>query len=132
MSAIANIAIDDGASTPVTHTFGPMSTNPAVYRNGSSSGSANGLAYDETFSIAVRLDPKGLSKVDLALVLPHDLDGPGFSTDPLTRSYDQVKVSFVFPPSSTTQNRMDARVLIANALLNSQVVDAVDNLNPPY
>lgn len=133
MSAIANIAINDGASTPVLHTFTPMSTNPAVYRNGNSADSASGLAYDEMLSISVRFDPKGLSKVDLSLITPHDLDGSASSlSNELTRSFDQGKVGFVFPASSTKQNRKNLRILIANALLNPQVEDAVDNLNPPY
>lgn len=133
MSAIANIAINDGASTPVLHTFVPMSTNPAVYRNGNSAGSSSGLAYDEMFGITVRFDPKGLSKVDLSLMIPHDLDGPTSSlSNELTRSFDQGKVGFVFPASSTAQDRKNLRILIANALLDPQVEDAVDNLNPPY
>lgn len=131
MSAIANIAIEDGASTPVLHTFVPMSTNPAVYRNGNSAGSAHGLAYDETFGITVRFDPRGLSKVDLSLMLPHE-PVAGLSNE-LARDFDQGKVGFVFPASTNAQGRKNARILLGNALLNDpQVADAVDNLNPPY
>lgn len=129
MSAIANIAISDGMPTPVVHTFTPMSTNPAVYRNGASESSSLGIAYDETISINVRPVPDGISKVDLQLQSPHDTST---TVNDGSRVFDFFSGSFKFPPTSTPQQRKNMRLLAANLLLNSQAVDAIDNLAGPY
>lgn len=128
MAAIANIAILDGAGTPATHTFTPRSTNPANYRNGSSIGSGSGIAFDETIEIDVNVVPNGVSKVKCILKTPH-LAIPATETPSY---YETGKVEFLLPKSSTMQNRKDLRVMLANLLLNAQVVDAVDNLAYPY
>lgn len=128
MSAIGNIAINDGASTPATHTFTPSTTNPATYRNGASEASVNGLVYDESLKMDIKVVPDGVSKGSIQLKIPH-LDLVGVSTE---MSYETVNVEFLFSKRSSAARRKNARVLASNLLLNSQVVDAIDNLNPPY
>lgn len=128
MAAIANIAITDGAASPATHTFTPRQTNPAVYRNGTSVGSASGVAFDETIQVDVSLNPSGVSKVKITLMTPH-LAVPASE---IPSYFETAKVEFLLPQWSTVQNREDIRVLLANLLQNAQIVDAVDNLAYPY
>lgn len=126
MSAIANIAVQDGQATPVTHTFTPRSAMPASYRNGSSVSSALGLVYDETILVDVNLQPKGVSKVKITLATPH-LDSVAGA-----QYYETAKVEFMIPPNSSAANRKDIRTLLKNLLADSQIVDAIDNLAAPY
>lgn len=125
MSSIANIAIQDGAASPATHTFTPATTNPATYRNGLSANSASGMAFDESIRVSVKPNPDGVSKVEITMVIPGQ-DGLG------AKVYDQANVTIFCNKLSTTAARKNIRVLLSNLLLNSQIVDAVDNLNPPY
>lgn len=128
MAAIANIAINDGASSPVTHTFTPRQTNPAVYRNGTSVGSTSGVAFDETIQVDVALNPNGVSKVKITLVTPH----LAVAADGIPSYFETVKVEFLLPQYSSVQNREDIRTLLMNLLAHAQIVDAVDNLAYPY
>lgn len=128
MSAIANIAIQDGAASPVTHTFTPRSTNPAQYRNGASEGSSSGVQFDESITIDVSVNPQGMSKVKITLVTPHVAN----ATTGIPAYYETAKVEFLLPQYSSVQNREDLRVLLADLLTDAQVVDAVDNLAYPY
>lgn len=129
MSAIANIAINDGASTPVTHTFTPNSTNPATYRNGNAASSSGGLVYDETIKIGVKVEPNGISKVAIQMRLPYDTSALSAEKPVM---FEQVNIEFLIPGTSNSARRKDLRVLASNLLLNSQVVDSVDNLSGPY
>lgn len=125
MSQIGNIAINDGKSTPATHTFVPQSTDPAVYRNGASESSIYGIINDETIRVTAKVNPTGISKVDIQLKTPH-LDANG------QHYYESANVTFLSQGTATPDQRKDSRVLLANLLLNSQIADAVDQLNPPY
>lgn len=127
MSAIANIAIADGASTPLTHTFVPQSTSPAEYRNGSSVSSSVGLVYDETIKVGVKVEPNGISKAAIQMRLPYET---GNAANPV--AYEQVNMEFLIPGTSPSARRKNLRVLASNLLLNSQIVDAIDSLSGPY
>lgn len=127
MSAIANIAIVDGATTPLTHTFTPQSTDPATYRNGASANSSAGLVYDETLKMGVKFEPNGISKVAIQMRLPYDT---GNAANPV--AYEQANLEFLVPGTSPSARRKNLRVLVSNLLLNAQVVDAIDNLVGAY
>lgn len=128
MPAIASIAIQDGLGTPQTHTFTPRQTNPALYRNSNSDASASGVQYDETLLVDVRINPTGISKVNLTMKVPHS----DSSVSPAREWFEQVKVEFFLSNLSTVADRKDIRTLLKNLLADAQIVAVVDNLEFPY
>lgn len=138
MSAIANIVINDGKSTPASHTYVPQQADPnAIYQT--QNGSVP-LAGQETVAITVNRDKNragGINRVTCTLSLPtmEEANGgtpSGYVAPPKVAFYDQVKIEFLLPSRGVAATRKDLRVLASNLLLNAQVIDAVENLNKPY
>jgi len=136
MTAIAAIVINDGATTPVAHTFNPVASSPdALYRE-----SIVGLALlgQGTIKVVLVSDKgNGLNKVRLTIDLPalevvSGVNSLGYSAAPKVGYSDRVNVDFILPSRATAQQRKDLRVLLMNALANAQIVDAIENLNTPY
>mgnify|MGYP001141488619 CR=1 FL=1 len=136
MSAIAPIAILDGAATPVTHTFAPVASDPdAIYRE-----SIAGLSLIGQASISLRfLTPLSatLQKVRLELVIPSlevasGQNSQGYTAAPKKAYDEKITMDFFLPSRGTSTSRKNLRVLAANLLANTQVIDAIENLNRPY
>ena len=135
MSAIGQISINDGASTPVTHVFHPISTFPPLYRENQS-----GLALVGQGVIQVQTtgdSGSGLNKVRVVLALPaletvSAQNAQGYTAAPKVAYTNKVDATFILPNRGTAQQRKDLRVLMMNALANAQIVDSIDNLAPPY
>lgn len=131
MPANAAIAIQDGAATPVTHTFSPTKID------------ANGIATFEervsgvpigypTITWSVRAPTKGSStyKVTGKLTQPKVIDVTDTSGKTV-KSVDYVNlatIDLVVSNKSTKQERKDLRVLAANALNNALLVTSADDL----
>lgn len=131
MPANAAIAIQDGAATPVTHTFSPTKID------------ANGIATFEervsgvpigypTITWSVRAPTKGNStyKVIGKLSQPKVIDVTDTSGKTV-KTVDYVNlatVDLVVSNKSTKQERKDLRVLMANALANALLVTSADDL----
>jgi len=131
MPANAAIAIQDGASTPVTHTFSPTKID------------ANGIATFEervsgvpigypTITWSVRAPTKGSStyKVTGKLTQPKVVDVTDSSGKTVkTVDYTNLAtIDLVVSNKSTKQERKDLRVLVANALNNALLVTSADDL----
>lgn len=129
MPAIGNIVINDGKATPVAHTFAPVTTD----------GSAAQLA-NRAASI-----PRGFEKLNVEVRKPQsttgsyrvqmDMEFPVVATvDGVEQVVRTSKASLVLNISqdSSTAERKDIRVLIANALQNTLVAQAIENLEPLY
>lgn len=137
MAQIAPIAIADGKTpTALTHTFQPVSTAPvAEYREAIASLPliGQGMLTCENRSPSTA----ALQRVKLKLALPAlevvtGQNSAGYTGAPKVAYTNTVMVEFLLPVRGTVDQRKDLRVLLANALLNGQVVDLVDNLNVPY
>jgi hypothetical protein len=131
MPANAAIAIQDGASAPVTHTFSPTKID------------ANGIATFEervsgvpigypTITWSVRAPTKGSStyKVTGKLTQPKVVDVTDSSGKTVkTVDYTNLAtIDLVVSNKSTKQERKDLRVLVANALNNALLVTSADDL----
>lgn len=137
MSAIANIVINDGAATPVAHTFYPQQSDPdALYRE-----NLSGIALIGNGVIKASVKPskttEGMNRVQLSLQLPAletatAQNSEGYTAAPKVAYVTTVNVDFILPNRSTAQQRKDCRVLLSNLLANSQVIDAIENLTRPY
>lgn len=143
MPAIANVVINDGAATPVAHTFTPLGKDEkgVYWFEQITPAPANplgakriGYKQDRVYDNQRRLT--GESRVVATLSLP-TLEVVGNSstgiTPPPTLSYiEKARVEFVLPERSTTQERKDTRVLLMNLLNQAMMVSAIDSLQPSY
>lgn len=136
MSAIAPIVINDGAATPVAHTFNPFQSVPqANYRE-----NQTGLALVGQGSIAIISSTdlgNGLSKVRVVLSLPAletitAQNAQGYTAAPKVAYTNKCDATFILPNRGTAGQRKDLRVLFGNLLANAQVIDVIENLAQPY
>ncbi len=143
MPAIANIVINDGAATPVAHTFTPLGKDDkgVYWFEQTTPAPANplgakriGYKQDRVLDGQKRLT--GESRVVMSLSVP-TLEVLGNSstgiTPPPTLAYvEKARLEFVLSERSTTQERKDTRYLVYNLLMNGIAGSAIDNLQPSY
>lgn len=137
MSQVSNIVINDGASTPVAHTFAPSRVAPdlVTYQDRS----AGVVAGFNILTIGTRYADKknGAQKVTVRLALPTlAVTAPTTSTGiqpvPVAAFECFASVELVLPSASSSQNRKDLLTLVKNLLSHQVLTDAVVDLNPPY
>lgn len=129
MPALAALTINDGQTTPVAHTFSPVTTDgskaswadrspavPAGYRTISQEVS------EPTGNRSVYRITMGFYTPVLATV-----DG----TDTVVR-YNSANLVLNMHPNSTLQERKDLLAYIANFLANASVKTSVEQLEPWY
>lgn len=127
MPANANIVIDDGAATPVSHTYVPSGLIGAAGLAQFTERTDGVFVGEPRMDITVRPISKGQAtrKVTVLLTQPKrvtDTDGN------VTVAYENLgKLEFTYSVSSTTTERKNLRVLLANAALNTLVAQAIDN-----
>lgn len=134
MAAIANIALQDAAATPVTHTFNPSSVkgDVASYAN-----QAPLLPIGYELINATLTDPAGKSTVYRANVrlrmpvLKTTTDMGGNSVTSVDYFLD-ANVEFLLPQRSTLQNRKDIRKMFVGLLGDAQVTGMIESLQHIY
>lgn len=135
MAQIAPIAILDGAATPVTHTYNPVtSSGAAMYRENIAS---LALAGQGTISVSAKMGD--LNKLRIVLSMPVlesipnlQANGQGYTAPPKVAYVVKANLDLLLPNRSTAQQRKDLRIQLSNLMLNAQVADSVDLLAPPY
>lgn len=144
MPQIANIVINDGAATPVAHTFVPIGKdeNGVFWFEQATPAVANPLAakrigYKQTRVLGdSSKQAVGMSKVSYTIHLPTletvGNNSQGF-TPPSTLAYRELaRVEFMLAERSTAQERKDTRVLSLNLLGHAMAIANVDTLQPQY
>lgn len=127
MATRANIVVNDGASTPVAHTYNPL---------GKPAGSEYEFYVERVsgkpeFQSEIRIKTQQPSKsgqpykVLVTLIQPKTVNVSGIDT--LDRQ-SRIDLTFTVGSKSVTQDRKDLRIMLANLLANSQIVGIVDNL----
>lgn len=129
MPAIAALTIEDGAVSPVTHTYAPVTTD----------GSKAKWA-DRSPAI-----PAGFPTILNEVVEPNGQrttykhsTGFNFPTVADVNGVDQVvrnssaQVVLNIHPDSTLQERKDMLAIVTNYLLETSVITSVENLEPHY
>lgn len=136
MSAIANIAIQDGQETPATHTFYPITSGSnSSWRENQVS---LPLVGQGTIVQTLKTDVKsGLNRVRLVLDVPAletatSANSQGYTAAPRIAYSNRVTVEFILPSRGTAAQRTDVRALLSNLLKDATVIDTIDNLNTPY
>lgn len=143
MPQAGNIVINDGAATPVAHTFSPIGkdekgvmwfeqTTPTP----TSPLGAKRIGYRQTRVLDSQKRLTGKSKAVYTLYVPTletvSNNSAGIVPPP-TLAYEEVaRVEFDLAERSTTQERKDTRVLAMNLLANAMAVSNLDTLQPTY
>lgn len=129
MPAMANIVVNDAATTPVAHTFAPVTSNggKAEFANRN----ATTIAGWETAQIEVKKPsvPGGAYRVSVGLGDPVEVITSGVTT---IDHINSGQVVLNFSAKSTTQERKDVCKLLAGFLTDTNFVLAVSNLEPFY
>lgn len=143
MPAATAIVINDGAGSPVSHTFTPIGkddkgvmwfeqTIPAP----TNILGAKRIGYKQARNMAPGSVLNRTSKVTLTLALPTietmSVSDAGFVPAPQIAYTEKARVEFDLADRSGKQERKDTRVLTSNLLTASQIVTAIDDLQPMY
>jgi hypothetical protein len=129
MPAIAALTINDGAATPVAHTFNPITTNGSLAKWADRSPSI--AAGFRTITEEV-LEPSGQRtayKITLGFYFPVVATVSG--VDQVVR-FGSAQVVFNTAPDSTLQERDDNLTYVINMLSHASVRSSVENLEPFY
>lgn len=137
MPAISSIVINDGATTPVAHTFAPVSTDGSRAEFADRSGGIP-IGYN-SFMLSVRPPVKDGSvyKTTVSIMTPvlEAATGPnaqGFTPAPTLGYSLRANIEFLSSTRSTLQNRKDLLAYVKNCLSNALVVSAVQDFEPTY
>lgn len=129
MSAISALALADGQSTPVSHTFEVVTAQagsdiPARWAEKTAGVYAGYLQITQL----VRRTSNRSTKVQLKVTTPK------LSTDGLNSLVHTgiATVDFTIPDTMSIQERKDLSRYVANALDNTIVRDAIENMSPAY
>lgn len=130
MPALANIAVNDGAPTPVSHVFSPVTTDGsrAQLANRVSGTTPKGM---ELLNIEVKqpANADGAYKVILTMYDPTEVTVSGITSIDRANS---VKCELNFSQRSTAQERTDLGAMLSNALAHAIVKDVISKLEPIY
>lgn len=141
MSAIANIVINDGQSTPVAHTFAPAKTqSDFALLEDRSIGTYIGF---NKLTISLKR-PTGPSKdASRNLKLSIKIETPkletvsnntysGIAPAPTVSYRPTVELTATLPERCTMQDRKDLQAYVKNVLANPFVTDAFEKYELPY
>lgn len=137
MAALANIVVNDSAATPVAHTYVPVTNQNdlTVWRENAAAGS---LAGQPSIRLTSKLNPQasGMSRMRFTVDLPAEsalgTSDQGYKAIPKVDYICRATVEFILPNRSSAAQRKDLRVRLQNLMANALVVDAVDNVAPPF
>lgn len=142
MPQAANIVINDGAATPVAHTFTPLGKDE------------KGVFWFEQV-IPAPTNPLGAKRIGISLSRPQNgnrltgdaravvslwspvletlgTNAAGIVPPPTLAYVNTDRQTFTLAERSTAQERKDVRVLMKNLLDNALVVSMIESLQPVY
>lgn len=129
MPALAALSINDGQSTPVAHSYAPVTTDGS--RAGWADRSPTIPSGYRTISHEV-LPPSGsrtVNKITVGFMIPVVQTVNGVDT--VTR-YSSAQVVLNIHPDSLLQERKDLLAYVANFLNDATVKTSVQNIEPFY
>lgn len=143
MPQINSIVINDGASTPVAHTFTPLGkdANGVFFWEQTTPAPANKLGakrigYKQTRELDARKQLTSSSKVSYTVMYPTletlANNSAGITPPPTVAYLESSRVEFTLAERSLQQERKDTRVLTANLLAHAMAIANVDSLETSY
>lgn len=129
MPAIAALTVNDGATTPVAHTYSPVTTNGASAQFADRSAAVPSGQKTISHEIRRPATPTAAQRVLLGFNQPVEnlIDG---ST--VVSRNSSAQVVFNFAPDSTLQERKDLLATVANSLGLAAVKTSVTDIEPFY
>ncbi len=134
MPARANITVNDGATTPVAHTFNPSVSGDLDLFEDKATGIAIGfplimVRFRRPLAPANGTESKASNRVyriELSMSFPtlevtSPSTGTGIQPAPTVAYVNRVNSVWLHPERSTTQNRKDLHALFYNTLNNTDV-----------
>lgn len=143
MPQAANIVINDGATTPVAHTFTPIGkdSNGVIWYEQvtpvpTTPLGAKRIGYKQSRALDPKKRENGVSQASWSLHVPTletlSTNDAGI-IPPATLAYKEVaRVVMDLAERSSKQERKDTRVLTLNLLGHAMSVSAIDDLQPTY
>lgn len=128
MPALANIVINDGAATPVAHTFTPVTTDGWLAQLAERTGSP--LAFPR-LSVSVRapVNGNGIYRLKLNLQVPTVVTVDGVQKVDYTQ---YVTTEYVLSERATEQQRKDLRVMNVNLNGHATITTVIEKLEPIF
>lgn len=143
MPVAAPIVINDGATSPVAHTFTPIGrdekgvmwfeqTTPAPVNPLG----AKRIGYRQSRVLDPRGQLTGKSKAVFTVYVPTletlGSNGAGITPPPTIAYVEESRHEFTLPERGLKQERKDTRVLAMNLLANALVIASIDDLQTIY
>lgn len=129
MPAIANIAINDGKATPVTHTFSPQTTDGSLAELLNRSATIQAGMEQLHIEYVKPRSANAAHQYKVKLVRPVTALVSGVDT--VVRK-STTTITMNFSSDSTAADRKDEVALIRNLFTNATFASAVENLEPYY
>lgn len=129
MPAIAALSVNDGASTPVSHTFAPVSTNGALAKFADRSPSIPSGFRTISHEVSSPNGTRTVHRIQMGFNVP--VVATVNSVDTVVRN-SSAQVTLNIHPDSTLQERKDLLAYVANSLGLASVKTSVENIEPFY
>lgn len=129
MPAIGNIVVNDAETTPVAHTFAPVTTDGGLAKLANRSAiTPQGF---ETLVTEVKLptNPNGAHRLRLAMGDPTEVTVSGQTVIDHVNSFE---VTLNFSQKSTAQGRKNLLKMLSNLASHATIVAMAENLEPQY
>nr|UUW21342.1 MAG: hypothetical protein [Sanya fiers-like virus 29] len=138
MPQISNIVINDGAATPVAHTFAPIGRDAKgvfwyeqITPTPANPLEAKRISYTQTRELDPNNRSSGRSKAIYALYVP-TIEDWGGGIPPKVVFEEISRLEFRLSERSAKQKRKDTRVLSMNLLGSTAVQANIDDLQTSY
>lgn len=143
MPSAANVVINDGATTPVSHTFVPTLRDekgvlwyeqsvPAI----STPLAAKKIGYKQIRGNLMARTSVETGSVSLSIMLPTleavGTSDSGYPPPPRVAYKEMARVTFDLSERSTEQERKDTRLLLRNLMDSTMVIAAIDKLQATF
>jgi hypothetical protein len=126
--SVPNVVLGDAQSpTPVNHTFTPIQDGPETKWVNQSSGTI--LAGQETLAVEIIRPKTDAAQATARVVIWDPVEGTVDGQTVALRG-SAGSSSFKFPPGSTEQEKKDVVKMMANALINPDIVNAIVKATP--
>lgn len=132
MPAIAALTINDGAATPVAHTFSPANIDVAGVAKWEDRVGGVPLGFP-TVTLSMRRPSKASRNYRLTAKVVYPVTETIAPSNFPSKAYDLIgTVEFVLPDRASLQQRKDLAAFVKNYLANAVITSCVENLDSVY
>jgi len=129
MPAIAALSINDGQTTPVAHSFSPVTTDGSIAKWADRSPTIPSGFRTISYEVAPPSGSRVTNKLQMGLMNP--TVATVNSVDQVVR-YSSAQVTLNIHPDATLQERKDLLAYLVNFFQNASVKTSVENIEPFY